>query len=64
MPENTLSEYYVYPYAIIPQQVHQSLGKETMLKIIKSAIKQNALCWRWPSGWDMTIRNSETNKIN
>jgi|LakMenEpi03Aug12_release.lakeMendotaPanAssembly.Ray.scaffolds.fasta_scaffold743801_1 hypothetical protein len=62
--ENIQLDYFVYQSATILQQAPLLLDKEMMLPTVKSEIKHNVLYLKWVSEWDMTIKNSELNKIN
>ena len=62
--ENIQLDCFVYQFVTILQQAPLLLDKEMMLPIIKSEIKHNVLYLKWLSGWDMTLKNSELNKIN
>jgi len=62
--DNTQLECFVYQFVTIPQPVLQLLDKELMLPITKLEIRQNVLFFKWPSEWDLILKNSELNKIN
>ena len=62
--DNTQLECFVYQFVTIHQPVLQLLDKELMLPITKLEIRQNVLFFKWPSEWDLILKNSELNKIN